>query len=350
MTVTGFSFTKIANTLNMLGIKGRLGNTNWTASGIISLLSNEKYAGELWARKTVTTNYKTHKSKKNNGQKPRYHVKNHHEAIVPTLAYDAAVQIIKCGAPYLKAVQEGALKGFITVNKAVRGYTLEDYTEVSNSVYKEADNSEISIFADKASIFDLRSYDTVSTLLFDEHTKPSCLIKDGKVTFNSACRKSLGTEKAELLFHPAKAIIAIRSSVDEPDFQNLLISKPVHLTSFVPVALESAELQSGYRYRIYGTKRAKNGESIMFFDLRNAQIISKEKDGYILPDKYANRYGDGYYENLTACDLHKIDIDGLWQALQESRPADSLSEDIVELTKFCQNNLSEFGLLEKLNK
>jgi hypothetical protein len=87
----------------------------------------------------------------------------------------------------------------------------------------------------------------------------------------------------------------------------------------------------------------------MFFDLRKTQIISDERNAHILPAKYAKRYGDGYYENLTACDLHKIDIDGLWQALQESRPADSLAGHIVELTEFCQKNLSEFGLLEETN-
>jgi hypothetical protein len=168
------------------------------------------------------------------------------------------------------------------------------------------------------------------------------------ILFNKRVRyhcKSLGTEKAEILFHPAKAIIAIRSSVDEKVIQDTLITKPVHLASFIPIALESAGLRSEYRYRIFGTKRTKNGESVMFFDLRNAQIISEEKNGYILPEKYAKRYGDGYYENLTACNLHKIDIEGLWQALQESRPADSLAGQIVELTEFCQKNLSEFELI-----
>jgi hypothetical protein len=209
-------------------------------------------------------------------------------------------------------------------------------------VYEEDDDSEISIFADKASKFDFRTYDTVSNLFFDDPMKPSCSIKDGKVIFNAACRKALGAERAEILFHPAKAILAARSPANEKAF--LLITKPIHLPSFVPVALESAGLKSEYRYRMYGTKRTKNGESIMLFDLRNAEIISKEKDSYILPDKYAKRYGDGYYENLAACGLHKIDIDGLWQALQASRPADSLAGQIIELTEFCQKSMEEFGL------
>ena len=355
MAVFGYSFSEIANTLNALGIKGRLGNTSWKQSGIISLLSNEKYIGNFIARKTVTPNYKTHKSKKNEGEKPQYHVKEYHEPIIPALAYNVALKIIKNrrgsidGIPYLKTVPKGILKGFVIVNKAVRGYTLGDYAEASCSVCEEKNDSEISIFADKVSVFDLRTYDTVSALYFDDRIKSSCLVKDSKITFNAACRKALGAGKVELLFHPMKAILAVRSPVDEKGFQGVLITKPVHLSTFVPVALEAAGLKQGYRYRIHGTKRTKNGESIMFFDLQNAQIISEEKDDYILPEKYTERYGDGYYENFIACDLHKIDIDGLWQALQVSKPADSLAGQIVELTGFCQKNLVEFGLLEKIN-
>ena len=351
LTVAGYSFSEIANTLNELNIKGRNGNTIWTRSGVISLLSNEKYAGELRARKTVTPNYKTHKSKKNVGEKPWYYRREHHTPIVPPLAYKIAKKIIKNrkgnvnGIPCLKAVPEGVLKGFVTVNKDVRGYTLSNYLEASHSVCEENDNSEVSIFADKVSVFDLRSYDTVSDLLFDERTKPSCTIKDNKIIFNAACRKSLGMEKAELLFHPTKAIFAIRSPVNE----SVPITKPIHLSSFVPVALASAGLKSEYQYRMCGTKRTKNGENIMFFDLHNAEIILKEKEGCILPEKYAKRYGDEYYENFVACDLHRIDIEGLWQVLHESKPTDSLAGNIVELTEFSQNSLSEFGLLDKIN-
>jgi len=61
MTVMGCSFAEIAKMMNELGLKSRLGNIHWTASGVKALLSNEKYAGHLLARKTVTPNYKTHK-------------------------------------------------------------------------------------------------------------------------------------------------------------------------------------------------------------------------------------------------------------------------------------------------
>nr|DAI17392.1 MAG TPA: integrase [Caudoviricetes sp.] len=358
LTVMGYSFSSIAETMNALGLKSKPGNVNWTASGVISLLSNEKNAGDLRARKTITRSYKTQKPKKNEGEKPQYYVTGHHEAIVPPLAYEVALRIIKNrrgnadGIPSLKAVPQGVLKGFITVSKYLRGYTLDDYIEASNSVYEEEDNPEISIRADKASIFDLRSYDIVSALSFDERrTKPSCTIKENKTTFNTACRKALVNGKAEILFHPTKAILALRSTAKKKALsehaRDIHITKPIHLSQVVPILLESAGLRPGYRYRIYGTRRTKKRESIILFDLLNAEITPCEKNTWVLPYKYIERYGDGYYENIAACGLHKIDIEGLWQALHESRPADVLAGQIVELTEFCQSSLAEFKFQEK---
>ena len=59
-------------------------NTHWTASGVVSILRNEKHCGDVLARKTYTPNYKDHKSKKNNGKKNKYFQPDHHEAIVIT--------------------------------------------------------------------------------------------------------------------------------------------------------------------------------------------------------------------------------------------------------------------------
>ena len=355
MTILGHSFGHIAETLNDLGLKSKPGNVKWTSGGVKSMLSNEKNAGDLRARKTITRSYKTQKPKKNEGEKPQYYVKGHHEAIVPPLAYEVALRIIRNrrgnndGIPSLKAVPKGALKGFISVSKSVRGYTLDDYEQASRSVYKKEEDPEVRILADKASIFDLRTYDIVSTISFDDHRgKPSCTIKENKIVFNTACRKAVKGGKAEILFHPTKAILALRSSCKTKSLskyaRDIGVTKPMQLSQFVPIALESAGLNAGYRYRIYGTRREKNGETIVLFDLRNAEIIPSEKDAYILPDKYAGRYGDGYYENLAACGLHKIDIEGLWQALHESRPADALAGQIVELTEFCRQSLAEFEL------
>jgi DNA invertase Pin-like site-specific DNA recombinase len=355
LTAKGYSFLDIARILNSFELKNKRGYVCWTANRVRAVLSNEKNAGQLIARKTVTPNYKTHKSKKNEGEKPKYHDEKHHEPIVPLSAYQMATNVMKKrkgnarGIPHLQAVPKGILKGFVSVNKAVRGYTLNDYFEASDSVYDVKNNSETSILANEISNFDLRTYSTASGLLFDNYKKPSCSIKNGKITFNSTCRKAFGIEEAELLFHPEKAILALRSLVNEKGFSSISITQPVSLASFIPVALESAELKPEYQYRIFGTRRVKNGESIIFFDLRDAMIVFKEENRCMLPSKYAEHYGNEYYQNLAACDLHKIDIDGLWEALQKSKPTNSLAGDIVELNNFCQTSLDEFGFTEEQN-
>ncbi len=356
LAVAGYSFVDIAKTLNALKLRSKRGNLKWKASGVIALLSNEKNAGDLRARKTITRSYKTQKTKKNEGEKPQYYIKEHHEAIVPPLAYNVVLRIIKNrtgnanGIPYLKVVPEGVLKGFVTVNKKLRGYLLDDYIVASRSVYEQEEDSEDSIFADKASRFDLRAYDIISSFSFDDRKKPTCSIRNNKITFNAACKKALRTEKAEVLFHPLKSIIVLRSLSTKTTVEcidDVCITKAIHYSHFIPIALESAELKSGYQYRIYGTKRTKENESIMFFNLRDAEIIPHKKGIYILPYKYNSRYGNDYYENITTCGLHKIDIEGLWQALHESKPTDSLAGNIVELTEFCQKSMAKFELLKQ---
>ena len=353
MVIKGKSFSTIANTLNTLGVRGRLGNTNWTAGGVIDLLSNEKYAGNVLIRKTVTPNFKTHKSKKNEGEKPQYFVEGNHEPIVPPLAYLVVQKIIKnrnrnaSGIPYLKAVPKGILKGFVPVNKAIRGYMLSDYIEASRSVYEVEEDSEISIFADKISLFDLRNFNTVSTLFFEDIAKPSCLIKNGKLTFNAACNKMLGVETAELLFHPSKAFFAVRTPTNETKNQNVSITTSNSLPSFIPIALESAGLEPEYQYRIYGTKRTKNKESVMFFSLCDAKIISKEKNSFLVPKKHMDSFGNGFYENHTIYDLHKIDYENFWELSVDSKPTCSFHEHIAELDDFCQQSFAEFGLTEQ---
>ena len=71
MLLNGFSTTEIAQTLTDLHrwTGGRKKGTNepnydWTSSSVISTLRNERYCGDILARKTWTPNFKDHKSKR----------------------------------------------------------------------------------------------------------------------------------------------------------------------------------------------------------------------------------------------------------------------------------------------
>lgn len=113
-------------------------NTNWTSGGLVSLMRNEKYCGDVLARKTYTPNFKDHKAKKNNGKKNKYFQADHHEAIVTRAVWNAAQRILNSRrfgheGSYLPMhiVDKGVLTGFISMNRSWAGFDAEDYFRAS---------------------------------------------------------------------------------------------------------------------------------------------------------------------------------------------------------------------------
>lgn len=54
----------------------------WRADGVLTVLRNEKYAGDLRMQKTYTESFLTHRSVTNYGEYPQYLLEDHHPAIV----------------------------------------------------------------------------------------------------------------------------------------------------------------------------------------------------------------------------------------------------------------------------
>lgn len=54
----------------------------WSNVVILRVLRNEKYAGDLCQKKTITPNYLTHKKKYNHGEEELVYIPNHHEPII----------------------------------------------------------------------------------------------------------------------------------------------------------------------------------------------------------------------------------------------------------------------------
>lgn len=83
----GQSANRTAGELNARGwltVNGKM----WSASTVLGVLRNEKFVGDLEMQKTVTKDYLTHRSVKNNGEAPRYYVKDHHPAIVDRVTWN----------------------------------------------------------------------------------------------------------------------------------------------------------------------------------------------------------------------------------------------------------------------
>lgn len=85
--VKGESANKIAAALNEKGITTVTGK-KWSSGSVITVLKNEKYVGDLEMQKTLTKDFLTHRSVKNQGEAPKFYVENHHTPIIDRMTWD----------------------------------------------------------------------------------------------------------------------------------------------------------------------------------------------------------------------------------------------------------------------
>lgn len=86
--LAGASLLEIAKSLMADGILTAKGKTKWTAKGILSILTNEKYKGDALLQKTYIADCISKRSKVNNGELPMYYVENNHPAIIERAVFD----------------------------------------------------------------------------------------------------------------------------------------------------------------------------------------------------------------------------------------------------------------------
>ena len=87
--LAGASLRMIKEKLEADAIANVSGGSEWTISSIRSILSNEKYCGDVLLQKTYVSDCISRKVIKNTGQLPMYLVQNHHEGIVSRDIFDA---------------------------------------------------------------------------------------------------------------------------------------------------------------------------------------------------------------------------------------------------------------------
>ncbi len=143
MLLNGSSISEIASTLTELGretgqrkMRGKP-NTHWSEGGVYNVLRNERYCGDVLARKTWTPNFHDHKSKKNNGKKNKYYQPGHHDAIITRAQWNAAQRILNShrfrhtgGYLPMAVIDHGALTGYISINRSWAGYEADEYYRV----------------------------------------------------------------------------------------------------------------------------------------------------------------------------------------------------------------------------
>jgi DNA invertase Pin-like site-specific DNA recombinase len=86
----GFSLRKISSELERRKVLSPTGKSRWSAETLAKLIANEKYRGDVLLQKTFVEDFFTGLQVKNIGQRTRYYIQNHHEAIIKRLILNKA--------------------------------------------------------------------------------------------------------------------------------------------------------------------------------------------------------------------------------------------------------------------
>lgn len=92
----------IKRILNEKNVPTAMGVKSWSVSTIKQILSNEKHTGDVILQKWYTPDYLSHKMAKNEGQLPKYHITEDHEAIVDKELWEATQLELKRRDDFMK--------------------------------------------------------------------------------------------------------------------------------------------------------------------------------------------------------------------------------------------------------
>ena len=87
--LSGQTLRNIKEALETGGFKNSAGTTEWTTSNLRTILSDEKYCGDVLLQKTFIRDCISKQVIRNTGQLPMYLIQNHHEAIISREQFDA---------------------------------------------------------------------------------------------------------------------------------------------------------------------------------------------------------------------------------------------------------------------
>lgn len=314
-------------------------NTSWSPSGVVSLMRNEKYCGDVLARKTYTPNYKDHKSKRNNGRKNKYFQPDHHEAIVSRAEWNAAQRILNSrryghSGTYLplRVITKGILTGYISVNRSWAGCDCEDCRrtssivmgledgdmtedlekeylpeggrrtaaliddhgiariarelteaerEIKDELEGKTDGGEETPEKDASS----KTFQVVNGGMFSRALEPAMSVYPGGIRFSSGCVSKLpGVTQVEILFNPVERMIAVRPCAEDHPNAVPWGKGRKGATFLAGLFYESAGWDREYFYRLpCRTLGDRYGNTVLLFDMDNYIGQSLRKKETVVP-------------------------------------------------------------------
>ena len=380
----GYSSQQIADALTDLERLTKRGNDVWSSGSVLQILSNERYCGDVLARKTFTPNYLNHKSKKNNHDRNQYRQKDHHEAIISREDFFAVQKLIRNAKyrnkgyfPEMPVVKTGYLKGYVVVHPKWAGFTVEDYYMASNSVYdgvKSVPSRRLEVKLEKGNI-DLRGYELVRSQFMSPLGRISVSISPIKMVFSkSALIKLPNVKRIEILVSPIQKLIAIRKAESNSRYslewskhtEKGVQPKVISGAAFIPTLYKLFSWNTDVQYKINGAAYKFEDDTILIFCIDDATLYidkndfnDSDSDGVYVTEKATNRrrrritaypkeWADSFGEEYYRCKAKEdqITLDQKEKGLNAEQVTYSSDEGNVTTPEKAANEIKE--ILEDL--
>ena len=328
--IYGYSTQKIADALTELERLTKRGNEVWSAGSVLQILTNERYCGDVLARKTYTPNYLDHKSKKNNHDRNQYRQKDHHEAIISRDDFFAVQKMIRNAKygnkgyfPEIRVIQDGILHGYVTVHPKWAGFTEDDYYEASEQIENGQIPSKPLEIKLKKGDFDLSGYQLVRTPFISMYGQATLSASTSILSFSKSCISKLpDADHIELLVLPGKGMLAVRKApagshnaiLWRKESNGEKVPRPIGGNAFLPTLFSLFGWNKDCQYKLSGTVHRKDDETVLIFNSRDAVLLYEEissgeadpspddnakkkrkRKESAFPSDWADSFGDDYY-------------------------------------------------------
>ncbi len=345
MYLFGYNCEQIAAELSRLGRLTKKGNDKWTAGTVLRILRNERYCGDVLARKTYTPEYRDHLKKKNRGAKNQYLWHDDHEPIISRGDFIAVQHLLNNVKyknnqifPELKVIVEGVLKGFVTINPRWAAFGAEDYINVSLRLADSASADNDLIYKAQKGEFDFRGYEIVGSRMFNISDKVCVTFSAEQIVFSlGSLRKLDNCKSVELLIQPGSCRFAVRpceesskNSIVWHKINNMgrFVPKNIRGMAFLKTIFELCGWDTSFKYRAHGFNLKQGSDSLLMFKLKESEVLVPRNRIYAeIPDTakvitpYAgkkfisvlssdsmDKFGEDFYCQLTFLDsIQKID-------------------------------------------
>lgn len=314
--IGGYDCDEIAEILTERERPTLRGRTDWNASMVMNIMSNERRWGDLEARKTIVIDYVEHKSKKNEHDRVSAYEEDHHEPIVSREIALAAQMIKKSsrkmteGVPDFSVIHKGNLKGFVSICPGWGGIDGSALLEICQEVYEEEELEELN--------HKIRLFEGVKHVL-----------------------TVVNTEKKRLAVVPCAEEESASVEWARVNKQGKWVNKNITSVDFVENLYHLMGWNRECRYKVLGRVAASDRGLILVFEMEEAIMFAPKKEEFVdpvtgetkkrqvkyYPDAYKNRIGRSYTEYEQYHQLNLFEDFGNYNKEQQPEHENSIGNN-----------------------